>query len=166
EDAAPGPADDRREVLGDVRLRWALALAQHVGRIADQRQHAFFAELAQAALVGREADHRRQVELPVAGVDDEAGRRADRQGAALRYRMGDGDELDVERADVEPRSRRDDLDRNLRRAGFAETARLGEAGGETRRVDGNAEARPQIGERADMVFVGVGDDDADQVFLR
>ena len=53
------------------------------------------------ALVGRRADQRRRVDLPVAGVHDEAGRRADRQRAALGNRMGDGDEFDVERADVE-----------------------------------------------------------------
>ena len=75
--------------------------------------------------------------------------------------MRDGDEFDVERADVEPHARGDDVDGDLRRAGFGEAARFGEARGEARRVDLNAEARPEIGERADMVLVRMGDDEAD-----
>ena len=114
-------------------------------------------------LVGDRADDRGRVDLPVAGVDDEAGRRPDRQRRAFRDRMGDRHELDVERADRHARAGPDDLDRNLRRARLAEPARLGEAGGEGRGVDLSAEARPQIGERADVVLVRVGDDDADEV---
>ena len=154
------------EALGDIGLRRALALAQHVGRIADQREHALFAELAQPRLVGDAADQRRRVDLPVAGMDDEAGRGADRQRAALGDRMGDGDEFDVERPDVDPLALRDHLDRDLGRAGLAEAARLGEAGGEAGHVDVDAEPRPEFGERADMVLVGVGDDEADEVLLR
>ena len=105
------------------------------------------------------------VDLPVAGMDDEAGRRADRERRALRDRMGDGNEFDVERADLEPRARLDDPDRNLRRARLAEPARFGEAGGEGRRIDLDAEARPQLGQRADMVLVRMGDDDADEILL-
>ena len=77
--------------------------------------------------------------------------------------MGDGDEFDVERPDVDALPRADDLDRNLRRAGLAEPPRLEQAGRETRRDRPGAEARPKIGERADMVLMRVGDDDADEV---
>ena len=102
-----------------------------------ERQHALFADFAQAALVGRRADRRRRVDLPVAGVDDDAGRGADRQRAALGNRMGDGNELDVERADVEPRAaERDDLDRDLRRA------RLGRGGAPRRARRRSASYRP------------------------
>ena len=107
----------------------------------------------------------RRIDLPVAGMHDEAGRRADRQRRAFGDRMGDGNELDVERTDRDPRAGPDDLDRDLGRAGLAEPARLGEPGRERRGVDLRAEARPQLRQRADVVFVGVGDDDADEVLL-
>ena len=58
------------------------------------------------------------------------------------------------------------LDRDLGRAGFAEPARLGEAGGEAGHVDVDAEARPEFGQRADMILMGVGDDEADEILLR
>ena len=77
--------------------------------------------------------------------------------------MGDGDEFDVERSDLDPVARLDDLDGNLGRAGLAQAARLGKAGGEARRVDRHAEPRPEFGERADMVLMRMGDDDADEV---
>ena len=57
------------------------------------------------------------------------------------------------------------LQRDLRRAGLGEPARLEEADGEAGRVDRRAEARPQLGERADMVLVRMGDDDAEEVRL-
>ena len=52
-------------------------------------------------LVGRRADDRGRVDLPVAAMDDQAGRRADRERRAFRDRMGDRDEFDVERSDLD-----------------------------------------------------------------
>ena len=46
-------ADEPGKRLGDVALRRALAFAQDVGRIADERQHALVAERLEARLVGR-----------------------------------------------------------------------------------------------------------------
>ena len=69
--------------------------------IADERQHALVAERREARLVGRQAEDRSRVDLPVARMDDESGRRADRERRALGYRMGDRDEFDVERADLD-----------------------------------------------------------------
>ena len=65
--------------------------------------------------------------------------------------------------DLDARADGDHADRDLGRAGLAETARLGEAGGEAGHVDGDAEARPKFRERADMILVGVGDDDPDEI---
>ena len=58
-----------------------------------------------------------------------------------------------------------DLEGNLGRARLAQPTRLGETGREARRVDRRAEARPEIGERADVVLVRVGDDNADEILL-
>ena len=52
---------------------------------------------------------------------------------------------------------------DLRRAGLGQAPRLEEADGEARRVDRRPQARPQLDERADMVLVRVGDEDAEQV---
>ena len=79
--------------------------------------------------------------------------------------MRDGDELDVERADVDPAVLRDDSDRDFRSARLAQTSRLGEARGETRHVDGHAEPRPEFGQGADMILVRMGDDEADEVLF-
>ena len=55
---------------------------------------------AHAGQVGEPAVDRGEVELPVAGVHDHALRRVERGGEAVGHRVGDGDELDVERADL------------------------------------------------------------------
>ena len=59
------------------------------------------AERAELGLVGRRAEDRGRIELPIAGVQHVAERRADNKRVGNRDRMGDGDELDIERAEVE-----------------------------------------------------------------
>ena len=163
---APRLADQPGKRLGDVTLRRALAFAQDVGRIADERQHALVAERLEARLVGWRADDRRWVDLPVGGVENEAGGSSDRQRRAFGDGMGDRDELDDERADGDFIALGDDPQRNLGRARLAEPARLGESGRKARHIDGRAKVRPKFGERADVVLVRMGDDDADQILLR
>ena len=79
--------------------------------------------------------------------------------------MGDGDEFNQERADRDLLAQLHDLEGNLGRARLAEPTRLGETGREARRVDRRAKARPEIGERADVVLVRVGNDNADEIVL-
>ena len=50
--------------------------------------------------------------------------------------------------------------------GSPSSASLGEPGGEARHIDRRAELRPKLGERADVVFVRVSDDDSNQILLR
>ena len=132
---------------------------------ADQGQHTLVAEGLEPRLIGRQADDRRRVDLPVGGVDDEPGGGADREGGAFRNRMGDGDELDDKRADSDFLALGDDVQRNLGRAWLAETASLGQPGRKPRHVDRRAEVRPELGERADVILVRMGDDDSDQIPL-
>src|SRR6185312_3964612 len=47
-----------------------------------------------ASFVGRQADDRRRIDLPVAGMQHDAGRGVDRQRMRFRNRMRDRDELD------------------------------------------------------------------------
>ena len=159
-------ADEPGQRLGDVALGRAFAFAQDVGRIADERQHALVAERPEARLIGRRADDRRRVDLPVGGVDDEPGGRADRKRRAFGYRMRDGDEFDHERADHDPLAELNDLQGDLGRARLAEPARLDQSGRKARHIDGRAQVRPKLDKGADVVLVRVGDDDADQILLR
>ena len=63
----------------------------------------------------------------------------------------------------EAAAERHDGDRNLRRARLAQPLGLEQRGGERRGVDRNLEPRPQIEHRAEMIFVGVGEHEAEQV---
>ena len=60
-----------------------------------------FGELAEPGEVGAARIDRREVELEVAGVQDDALRGVHRDGVSVRHRVGDRDELDDERADLD-----------------------------------------------------------------
>ena len=149
--------------FGDLRLRRAFAIAQDVGRIADQRAHALVADLFQPRDVGRPAEARRRIELPVAGVDDDARLGADGEQIDFGDRMRHRHEFDLERAERQPRSLRDDVNRHLWSAGLGEAARGEQARGETRRIDRAAQPGPQRRDGADVILVGVGDDQSEQI---
>ena len=70
-----------------------------VGAVGEQREHARGAELGEAMQVEVLAVERRLIDLEVAGVDDHAARRVDRQRQAVRHAVRDAQELDRERAD-------------------------------------------------------------------
>jgi hypothetical protein len=55
---------------------------------------------ADAAQVGQSTVDRREVDLEVAGVQDRALRGVERRGEPLGHRVGDREELAVERADL------------------------------------------------------------------
>ena len=154
--------DDVGQRFRNVGLGRRDALAHRIGRIADHREHAFVAELAQARLIGGaptaasgRASSRRYGRRAV--------RRADRERVDLRDRMGQGDQLDVER----PHLNRPPSGTSLIGICSA-SAVLGElclqhAGGERRRKDRRIEPRPQVDHRADVVLVRVRQDDAGEV---
>ncbi len=87
--------------LGDLGLRRRAPFPHRIGRIADQRQHAFVAEFPQPPLVGRHADDRRRIDFPVPGMQHGAGGSVDGQRMGLRYRMRDRNELDIERPEID-----------------------------------------------------------------
>jgi hypothetical protein len=158
-------ADQLDQGFAHVGLGSGLAGPQRIGRIADQGVDTLLAQPGQRREVRGLADQRVRVELPVAGMQHGAGRGPDHQRVRLRDRMGQRDQLDVERPDVEPAAERllDDLDR-MEQAGLREL-QAQDRGGERRRVDRAAEPRPQMADRADMVLMRVGDDEAGQVGL-
>ncbi len=157
-------ADQFGKRLGDVGFRRRAAVADGVGGIADERQHALVAERREPRRVGRRAKERRRIDLPVAGMQHDAGRRADRERVRFRNRMRDVDEFDRERAERQMPAKRHDVDRNLRRAGLGQPLGLEQGGRERRGVERHVEPRPQIDQRAHMILVAVGEDQADDVF--
>ena len=74
------------------------------------------------------------------------------------------DELDVERPEREAAVERHDVDRDFRRARLALPLGLQQRRRERRRIDRHVEPRPQIDDRAEMVLVGVGEDEAERCF--
>ena len=91
--------EDLLERVDDVALGSGEAAAVDVGAVGEQREHAFAAELGEAVDVEVLAVERRLIDLEVAGVDDDAGRRVDRERDAVRNAVRDADELDLERSD-------------------------------------------------------------------
>ena len=86
--------EDLLERFDDLELRAGEAAAIDVRAVGEQRQHALRAELGEAVHVEVLAVDRRLVDLEVAGVDDDAGRRVDRQRHAVGHAVRDADELD------------------------------------------------------------------------
>ena len=133
-----------------------------VRRVGEQQPHAAVAarELAQQREVGAPAVDRREVELEVAGVHDRARGREERDREAVRHRVGDRDELAVERADAAPLAvgDRDQL-------GAVEHPRFldavpGERERQLRAVDRHRDVAEQEGEAARVVLVRVGEEHA------
>ncbi len=160
---AAGRADDLGELARDFGLARAAAFAHGIGRVRHQRQNAFLADRLEPRHVGRQADGRLIVELPVATVQDEAERRADGERMGFGDRMGDVDVFDLERPERDAVAGLDDVDRHRLGVGLAGDLGRKQVGGEGRRVDRHLEPRPQIDQRAEVILVGVGDDDAEEV---
>ncbi len=73
-------------------------------------------------------------------------------------------QFDVERPDIEAAAELHDVDRNFRRARFAQALGFEQRGGERRGVDRQFQLRPQIDQRAEMIFVRVGEHQAGEIF--
>ena len=93
-----------------------------VRRVAEQQVDAAVAELGEPADVGLQPVDRRVVELPVAGVEDAAGRSSRSRSRRVGHRVRHADELDPERAEVD-RRRPPDPPRAARRRAEARARR-------------------------------------------
>ena len=93
-------ANRRAQHRADTGLRRRVTVFFGVGRVGQQQADAFVGrDRADAGQVGATAVDRREVELEVAGVQDHALRCVDGDRVRVRHRVGDRDELDVERTD-------------------------------------------------------------------
>ena len=142
-----------------------MPLDHRICGITDDRQHALLAQRSQRGLVGRRPDKRRRVQLPIAGVQNDAGRGVDHQRLRLGDRVRQADEAQREGLQVEASAGRDDVDADL--VGQPDLAQLAaqHRGGERGAVDRAFELRPQPGHGADVVLVGMGDHQTDQLVL-
>ena len=107
--------DFLEQPLMDPEFRPGRRVLEDVGRIADEGEHALVADLLERLVARRLAEHRRLVDLPVAGMEDAAVRRLDQQPVAFRDRVRERDIGELERADVEARIAGDDVELHLAR---------------------------------------------------
>src|SRR5437016_11931188 len=77
-----------------------MAIALRIGRVTEEKQHAGLTELPKPLHVSRKAVRGRRVELEVAGVDDAADRRLNRERDRIRDRVADSDCLNPKRAEL------------------------------------------------------------------
>ncbi len=163
DDAGVVLADQAHQTIAYLGFRAAFAFDQRVGRIADHRQHAVLAQLLERGLVGGVADQRVGVELPVAGMQHGAQRGAHHHRVGFGDRVGERDQLQLEGRDLEALGHADDGQRHLAEQPCLFQLLAQQRGGERGGVDRAAQPLPQIGHRADMVLVGVGEHQRHQI---
>ncbi len=156
-------AEDLIEGRPDHLLGRCVAGPLAARRIGKERQHTLRAELAQPAEARPAAAHGGIVELEIAGVDDPPGVGGDAQSHAIRDRVRDRQERDLERADAKALAGLDAAQvgaarqsRPFVQPGLDQAAR--QRGGVDRRFERQHIAQ-QIGQRADVILVAVGDHD-------
>ena len=156
---------DLGKALAHAALGRRHARTLHVRRVGKERQHASAAIVSQGVQVADAPVRWRGVELEIPRVNDDAERRRERERAGLNDAVGEVNHFDAKRADLE------------RRAGvhfaqvdaFLETV-FGQLGarqrqGEGRAVNGRVHLVQNVGERTDVVFVAVGEQNGAQTVL-
>ena len=134
EHAALGLRHLREQPGMDALLGSGRLVLEDVGGIAHEREHALVADLRQHLGARRLADHRRLVDLPVAGVEDVAERRLDQQAVAFRDRVRQRDEADLERPELDAPAALDDVELDAAGQPFLLELAGDQPGGERRRV--------------------------------
>ena len=157
DDHAPGRGQqDLRERVAHDRFGRRRAGPVGVGRVAAEQAHAVVPVGGEPAQVRRLAHHRRVVDLEIAGMDDQAGRRVERDPEGVGDRVGHGEELDRDLPEVVAALR---VDRGLRcveQPGLVELG-LDQPLRERRAVDRRRQRGQQEAERADVILVPVRD---------
>ena len=141
----------RRRVLKDV------------GRIAHQGEDSLIANVMHHLIARWDPEHRCLVDLPVAGVEDIAVRGLDHQAIALGDRVGQRFEGDLERIEVDAPIALDDVDLDLADQPLFLKFAGDQRGGERRGVERHFQIGGEIGNRTDMIFMSMGQDDPDQL---
>ncbi len=160
EDAALGGSEDVVEAGDDGFFAGGEAGAVDVGGVLEEAEDVLLAEVGEGLEVEGMAVGGGEIDLEVAGVEDDADGGVDGEGDAVDERMRDADGQDREDAEVEAAAGKD-----LDELGVVEEAMLFELAldvgqGELGAVDRDVELGEDPREAADVVLVAVGEDDA------
>ena len=110
-----------------------------------------------------ESELRVGIDLPVARMQHHAGRRPDGDAIGFRDGVRQGDHLQIERTELEAAVERDFVQLDLiQQTVFAQPV-SDQPGGERRCPDRTFQPPPEMRHGAHMVFVGMGQDHADQI---
>ena len=132
-----------------------------VGGIGQQRQHAAAAVLSNGGKVGDGvARKRRVVDLEVAGVQHDAGRALDREGERVRDAVVDMDRFDRKAAELDFLARADLVEDGAGSKAVLLELVLDQTDGQAGRINRHIELFEQVGQRANVVLVPVGDEQA------
>ena len=160
EDPALAKRDQRAKRFSDEPLGAGHPRPLGVRRVAEHQVDAEVPELRQPADVGLEAVDGRVVELPVARVDDPAGRRLENDRDAVRNRVRHADEVQRERADLDLLPGLGLLQLRRRSQAMLVELRLDQAERQLRRDHLVAvHLAEQVWQPTDVVFVPVREDD-------
>ena len=160
EEALLGGSEDVVEAGDDGLFAGGEAGAVDVGGVLEEAEDALLAEVGEGLEVEGMAVGGGEIDLEVAGVEDDADGGVDGEGDAVDEGVRDADGEDGEGAEVEAAAGED-----LDELGVVEEAMLFELAfdvgeGELGAVDGDVELGEDPGEAADVVLVAVGEDDA------
>ena len=145
---------DKESLFGDIEQAMVSAARKH-----------FNAEDTDefTAQVDRLTNHRSLVNFVIACMNDRADGRLDAERETIDERVRDADELDLEDADIHNVARLDAMQQHIaEQLVFFEFA-FSESGGEVRTVNRDIELLEQVGQRTEMIFVTVREDNGGDV---
>jgi hypothetical protein len=128
-----------------------------VGAVGEERKHPLRAELREAVQIEMLAVDRRLIDLEIAGMDDRARRRRDRERDAVGHAVGDADEFNRERANRDAIARADRLQSIAGLDLVLLELRFDEGQRHLRPVDRPVEQRHHMRHGADVILVRVGE---------
>src|SRR5947209_13003413 len=114
--------------------------------------------MREASDVGRLRIDRRVIDLEVAGVNDDAVRRSDREADGVDDRMRDANRLDAKRSGIDDVARHEPAKLDVVDAEFIELV-ADEAEGQRHSVDRKRHALEKKRQRADVIFVAMREED-------
>lgn len=159
ENTAFGFGEDVDKAGLDVAFAGAPTGTLDIGRVGEEHEDAFFSEFGEAFDVAGFAVDRVLVELIVAAKEDDSVGRPDGERGVFGDRVCQPDGFDGEKSDVGFLAVLEgaylEIDRLVAFVHAASDKGFGEGAG----VDRNIDAFEEKGQAADVVFVGMGDDD-------
>ena len=162
DDAPLGAREERVEGLPNLLFRHGIAGTLDISGIHQQRQHAALAQLRQLLEIHQLSVHRGVVHLEVAGKDHRAHRALDGHRDRARDGVAHLDEVHVKRADLFRRTGNNGVQRDVGHGSVLLELELDQRQRQPRAVNRHhaAQLLDHIGDRADMILVAVGNENA------